>query len=245
MKIYENIIIGNFLFGLGYRIGSKNTDLSFTSHINLLQQTPADKLLGDLMAKLGNKVYLIEFKEAKNRSNKELIRHKMLEDILKDEQYYDLLSISKKIHWYIETSVTQDDLNNHTLVSRIGPYVEMNSLPEHQPNVFNKFIEYIASDVSNGSDDYTPKDAERYLNIVRKTLGNDEKYGSGGLLLSINPKGEIHYVVMKDIIDLSKDYKDWRNSLQQEWKEKELEIKHQHIIRYRREIERDEPSFER
>lgn len=242
MKIYENVIIGNFLFGLGYRIGSKNTDLSFTSHINLLQQTPADKLLGDLMAKLGNKVYLIEFKEAKNRSDKELTRYKMLKNILSTDQFSDLLAISKKIHWYIETSVTQGDLNNHTLVSKIGPYVKMDSLPEHQPDVFNKFIEHIASNVTNNSDDYTPENAERYLNLVRQTLGNGGKCGTGGLLLSINPKGEIQYVVMKDIMDLRMDYAQWRDSLQQEWKD--VEIKQQHTIKHSRRLERDGPDFE-
>ena len=41
MKLYENVIIGNFLYTLGLNIGI-NKELPKYSSINLLQQTPAD-----------------------------------------------------------------------------------------------------------------------------------------------------------------------------------------------------------
>lgn len=54
MKLYENVIIGNFLYGLGLDIGIKigldnGTETLPEIIINLLQQTPADKELGDML----------------------------------------------------------------------------------------------------------------------------------------------------------------------------------------------------
>jgi hypothetical protein len=45
MKLYENVVIGNFLFSLGFAISAKSKTNTILTSINLLQQTPADKLL--------------------------------------------------------------------------------------------------------------------------------------------------------------------------------------------------------
>lgn len=49
MKLYENVVIGNFLYGLGFSIG-RSLPEQRTSVVNLLQQTPADKTLGVLQS---------------------------------------------------------------------------------------------------------------------------------------------------------------------------------------------------
>ncbi|MDP6008078.1 hypothetical protein ACLHT5_11360 [Pseudomonas aeruginosa] len=64
MKLYENITIGNFLFALGYAIrdlqqGSKSAAVG---SVNLLQQTPADRLLADVLLNFGGVARLLEFK---------------------------------------------------------------------------------------------------------------------------------------------------------------------------------------
>ena len=70
MKLYENVIIGNFLYGLGLDIGIKigldNGTETLPSIINLLQQTPADKELGDMLLEFPGVVRVLEFKNAKN-----------------------------------------------------------------------------------------------------------------------------------------------------------------------------------
>src|SRR5262245_44285930 len=48
MKIYENVVIGNFLFALGYALRDKGR-VERLGAVNLLQQTPADRFLGDLL----------------------------------------------------------------------------------------------------------------------------------------------------------------------------------------------------
>ncbi|WP_353169427.1 hypothetical protein [Providencia sp.] len=108
--------------------------------------------------------------------------------------------------------------------------------------MFTQFIEDIASEVINNPDDYSPEDAERYLNLVRKTLGGGGECGTGGLLLSVSPNGAINYIVLKDIMDLRMNYERWRDSLQQEWRE--VDIKQQHTISHKRRLERDGPDFE-
>lgn len=62
MKLYENIVIGNFLYGLGYSVGTKKGGNEVFSVVNLLQQTPADKELGDVLLEFPGVVKLIEFK---------------------------------------------------------------------------------------------------------------------------------------------------------------------------------------
>lgn len=44
---YENVIIGNFIYGLGLVMGKNPRQID--SCVNLLQQTPLDKVLGDVM----------------------------------------------------------------------------------------------------------------------------------------------------------------------------------------------------
>ncbi len=64
---YENTLIGYFLYLLGYRASEEGYAISKMSP-NLLQQTPLDKTLGDLMLNTDSRYILIEFK----RSHKEI-----------------------------------------------------------------------------------------------------------------------------------------------------------------------------
>ena len=71
LDTYENIIVGNFLFGLGIDVGLKN-DESATRSIcaNLLQQTPYDTRLCDVLLVNSRFFRLIEFKrEIKREEN--------------------------------------------------------------------------------------------------------------------------------------------------------------------------------
>lgn len=46
MNLYENVIIGNFLYGLRFSIAKCTAGRDFPSIVNLLQQTPDDTVLG-------------------------------------------------------------------------------------------------------------------------------------------------------------------------------------------------------
>ena len=50
MPIYENLVIGNFLFALGLKIGARRDDyLAPDLGVHLMQQTPLDIVLGDVL----------------------------------------------------------------------------------------------------------------------------------------------------------------------------------------------------
>ena len=50
VPLYENIVIGNFLFGLGIKIGARQDEM-FTPGfaLHLMQQTPLDIYIGDVL----------------------------------------------------------------------------------------------------------------------------------------------------------------------------------------------------
>ncbi len=69
--------------------------------VNLLQQTPEDKALADVLLSFPGTLRLIEFKSADNRSGKETARFRKLSHALESDESLRLLS--HRIHWYVET----------------------------------------------------------------------------------------------------------------------------------------------
>lgn len=98
-NIYENIYIGHFIYACG-RVSGQHSSRHYES-VNLLQQTPGDKLLGDLMMSEGVRCLLVEFKRSaedmKTETEKPL-RQKLITS-LKEEAQEPLLSISRKAHF--------------------------------------------------------------------------------------------------------------------------------------------------
>lgn len=71
MGHYENTFIGSFLYGLGIEIGASSADHPLVTGVDLLQQTPLDQSLADLLIKAPCYVSIIEFKRSENRDEKE------------------------------------------------------------------------------------------------------------------------------------------------------------------------------
>lgn len=199
MKIYENIVIGNFLFALGWAISAKKAGGPFGCAINLLQQTPADKLLGDLLVGFEGVVRLIEFKREGARMTKELGRHSVLTKAVAGGE---MEAISREVHWYIETAAIDD-----TLKARIVPYLDaFPSITKDQQ--LESFIESLATQVVNQQAVHTKEQVNEYLSWVRMTQG-DGAVGSGGLLLVVEPNGTLRYAPMRDLMDLNLEHKMW------------------------------------
>lgn len=93
MKLYENVAIGNFLYGLGFAVGKRVKGPDFPSVVNLLQQTPDDPLFGDVLIRVPGVLRIFEFKQRDNRDAKEPDRHaKLVRNIAGKE---DLICISR------------------------------------------------------------------------------------------------------------------------------------------------------
>ncbi|AQT03866.1 hypothetical protein JK169_14095 [Acetobacter persici] len=199
-KLYENIVIGNFLYALGFAVRAKNPSGISASVVNLLQQTPADTLLGDLLLEFPGVVRLIEFKAHDNRSGKELARHKALSAGLARDP--EMQAISRSIHWYIESFPSEKGME-----ARIVPYLD--AFPKrNELRRLESFIDETATEVVEKKSGISKEAAAQYLRWVRMTQGTGE-VGSGGLLLVADTDGTLHYAQLLDLLELRLEHRLW------------------------------------
>lgn len=201
MKLYENITIGNFLFALGYAIRNAQGNQQLAGSVNLLQQTPADKLLGDVLLKFTGVVRLIEFKAHGSSITKERNKHAALSEIISN---YKLEMISREVHWYIESKATDTSLGLLTV-----PYLDAFSENKYtMTSRLQNFVESLAQDIATQRTGYSTQEINDYLLYVRTMQGKGET-GTGGLLLLAEPNGLLRYAAIEDFVDLNMDHRLW------------------------------------
>lgn len=223
MKLYENITIGNFLFALGYSLRDKQPRSQLAGSINLLQQTPADELLGDVLLKFTGVVRLIEFKAQGADLKKERGKHVALEAAVKK---LGLEQISRDVHWFVETNATEQTLGLRTL-----PYLDaFPRLREPMIQRLENFITTLADDIVKQNITYTGAQIKEYLTWVRLTNGTGE-VGTGGLLLVAEPGGKLRFSPLEDMLDLNLDHRPWI-------KERMLQLERDTAFRMQREQDR-------
>jgi hypothetical protein len=225
LKFYENIVIGNFLYGLGFAISTETAKSAksseeanfFPSIISLLQQQPMDKPLGDVLLEFSEGIVrLIEFKNKKSDHKKERekyenltedIQRKIIDEALKEmgEHY---TNISRSIHWFIETDPKVDNF-----VSRIVPYLdaypEDNTQDEFKENAFEKFVKETADDAVNKKRSFSKKDLSDYLWYIARLQIGHNKNGSkkdipaaSGILLLIHSSGNLTVAGLPNMMHL-------------------------------------------
>lgn len=228
MKLYENVIIGNFLYTLGLNIGI-NKELPKYSSINLLQQTPADKALGDVLLEFPGVVRLIEFKNKKSDKEKEKTRLKLLEIALSGED--KMIDISRQIHWYIETEPSKDSCFN-----RIVPYLDAFNNEVYGEDTIEPYIEKIVQEINKPLDNSKQQDVKNYLKLIQMTQGSSST-GTGGLIINITEKG-IRYVQITDLLDLRLNLKEFINKA-------ELELESIMKLEQKKELKRTSQDYVR
>lgn len=191
MKLYENVVIGNFLYGLGFAMASR-VKAGFPSVVNLLQQTPDDKRLGDLFVRFPGLLRLLEFKQRDADHGKEQERHRKLVASL--ERLPRAALVSREVHWFVETEPVEK-----TFVSRIVPYLDAYPRKDGQSD-FGSFINQTA-DAATVEPQFTEEELNNYLRHVCFTNKAGEA-GSGGLVTSISKDGELYYAELTSIHDL-------------------------------------------
>lgn len=221
MKLYENVIIGNFLYSLGLNIGlkfdEKNKPLSI---INLLQQTPADKSLGDVLLEFPGVVRLIEFKNKKSSLKKEKLRYEQLHMVIKDNE--NMINISKQIHWYIETNP-----NSEYCFNRIVPYLEAFDEFSYSYHTLETYLEEIVDEVLNPNYLITHIELKNYLELIKLCQGGGD-IGTGGLIINISEKG-ISYVQISSLMDLRLQHKEFV---------KKVELEYESVMKLEQELEK-------
>ncbi|MDX1539587.1 hypothetical protein [Arsukibacterium sp.] len=227
MKLYENVIIGNFLYGLGLSIGRALPEQRTLSVVNLLQQTPADKSLGDMLVEFESVVRLIEFKNKGSSLKKEKNKQTQLITALIGQN--DLIAVSREAHWYVETEPFEEKCANN-----ITPYLEAFS-GASSSYTLEGFIGSITHAVKSPQKKFTAEQLKAYLAVVAACQG-DGKVGTGGIIVSVDKDG-IKYLQYADIMQLRLQHKEFVLKMKNEYesimklsleKELELEKKVQH-----------------
>lgn len=215
MKLYENVVIGNFLYGLGVSVGAQLGSNVLPASVNLLQQTPEDKALGDVLLSFPGTLRLIEFKSAANRSGKEEARFRKLSLTISKS----MMPLSHRIHWYVET--TPDVPAG--VKTYFSSYLSALSQPVRpaEPLNLERFIAQTARSIfSSQAED--PEAVRDYLKLIRWCQGVNEDSSAGALIVVCDGQGNLRYAELKNIMELSMTHEKWLEYRQDMEHQKEL-----------------------
>jgi len=202
IDIYENVFIGNFIFILGAQIGMALRDQKqqeIPMCINLLQQTPVDKLLGDMLADFPGCSFLIEFKRDRNNDRKEKRKVGILRNALKND--CEMENISRLAHWFIQIKDGKDSLETNVV-----PYLDLEQVNmEIESKSFESFIKEIVIEIMKTPDredaqtiGVSSNEMSKYLKLLKKAYGS-MGVKSGGIIINLSKNGTLSYAVVNDI----------------------------------------------
>ncbi|WP_116611929.1 hypothetical protein [Paraburkholderia unamae] len=226
MDPYENIVIGNFLYTFGLCIGQLSEESVRPMCVNLLQQSPIDQALGDLMVANTGVTRLIEFKRERNASEKEETKRQLLSRALVGNPH--LQAISREIHWYIETS---DEANS--LVSRVVPYLDFADTRAEATTIEHFTASSAADAVARVIDAETQAAYKQYVNLVAVSQGGLQG-ASGGLIVNYSQKDGLRYVLVADIRDLLLNHRFVREAYFEQVRQQAIELKREQAVREQR-----------
>lgn len=206
MKLYENVVIGNFLYALGFAIGRKTQDGGLMPIVNLLQQTPDDKRLADVFAYYPGAMRVIEFKRAENSDDKEEEKLRILKRAVKHAANVEKISLA--VHWFVETSVPGKEL-----VSRVLPYLHAYTDVSATTD-FTTFVDQTADALLKGDTGCSEGMQMGYLDVLamcnggtagkagRKNRKTDGRPQSSSLILKLSEEGQLAYAQVTSYEDL-------------------------------------------
>lgn len=214
MKLYENVVIGNFLYGLGYSIGRGLENDDLIGAVNLLQQTPEDKLLGDVLLAFPGTLRLLEFKAKGSSLSKERSKHDVLSKALEGKP--EMQKVSRDVHWYVETAPAKSS----GVRAFCAPYLDALAVKSSSRVAsalgLEQLIDTTAREVVLQKDQTLPQSVSDYLSLVRWCQGDGET-GAGALICMVGKDG-LHYVQLQDMRELTMQHDRWleyRQALQQ------------------------------
>jgi len=194
VDIYENIIIGNFLYGAGIAMGRSAHAEGVPLSVNLLQQTPLDHGAADVLVRGSRAMRLLEFKRFRNDNIKEASKLLLLQRALSVPVINHLEDLSREVHWYLESESSSSVLN-----LRIVPYLDFNNRALPGPSLQQFIEEMVAEAISVGQD--RSELYSEYLDVVARCQGAP-KGGSGALIVSVDGGGHLNYAVVEDLREL-------------------------------------------
>ncbi|MCK2119863.1 hypothetical protein ACO0TC_19160 [Pseudomonas aeruginosa] len=206
MKLYENVVIGNFLYALGFAIGRKTQAGGLMPIVNLLQQTPDDKRLADVFAYYPGAMRVIEFKRTESNDDKEKEKLRILKRAVKHATNVERVSLA--VHWFVESSVPGKEL-----VSRVVPYLHAYSDAPTTTD-FTSFVDQTADALLTGDAGCSEEMQMGYLDVLamcnggtagragRRSRKADGRPQSSSLILKLSEKGQLAYAQVTSYEDL-------------------------------------------
>lgn len=231
----ENIIIGNFLYGLGLSLGQRAGSDAPRGCVNLLQQTPLDRPLGDVFIRFTGAVRLLEFKRSTASKLKELRKLTVLQAAIRNRP--DLRALSHQIHWYVEM---KKDPFEFSISAR--PYLDMVERRMSALDLAGTICDVVDQALAARPDDNATL-VDEYLKAVALFAG--ERTGSSsGMVVAVDGKGGIQWVAVDDIRDLSATPMQLFERSRLE-RQQSLELERERSLRQERSLSRSGPSLGR
>lgn len=192
---YENIYLGNFILTLGYLAGKHGLELNQTA-LQLLQQTPDDRTVGDLFANWGGKNFIFEFKRNELQVKSEFTKHQRTELLvaLRHPEAENLLTLSRRCHFMCFP--TRSTLS-------FMPYVmirEAASQDEQERVDISRFCSSLLNQTPNLGVPYEL--FSKYLDVLARFTDDDSSDGGGGgtgAIMNISERGEISVIEVDNL----------------------------------------------
>lgn len=197
---YENIVIGNFLYGMGLSLGTRAGAKAPLGSINNTQQTPLDCELADVWVKFPGISRLLEFKRRGSSTKKDLRKRAALEIGINGSEQH--LAVSRRIHWFAE--IVADEVGRVDLV--LKPYIDFDKRASTTLSLSQYIKEF--TDAALDPSDFEPSGTEvsAYLRLLNKVTRSGET-SNGGLMVNVDQEGVLQCIPLSDIRDLGISYR--------------------------------------
>ncbi len=206
MKLYENVVIGNFLYALGYNVRAHWGANTLPSIVSLLQQTPTDSQLADVLIEQPGVMFLLEFKQSNNRSGKEKAKRLLLQRAVSKEAKW-VGELSRDVHFHVETSAASGRLD-----SKVLPYLDAEL--SYGGDSLEVFVQKVTRSMPAVPGKWSEDRLRFYLSKVADCALEDVS-GGGGLLCKVDATGCLTFAELIDLRQLrlqhSQYIQQWRD----------------------------------
>jgi hypothetical protein len=193
---YENLVIGNFLYGLGLSLGTQAGANAPVANISNTQQTPLDPILADVWLTFPGVVRLLEFKRREAKVTKDEQKRAALSARLSVEP--PLIPISRRIHWFAEIFPHP----GHGVDLSMCPYLDFTARTTQRQSLADYVQELTTAALHPSSVEPDPAEVSAYLRALGE-LSEASSASGAGLLVHIAPNGVLQFMRLADLRDLN------------------------------------------
>lgn len=197
--VYENVLASSFIYTLGVLAG-KNASPNelIQDSINFFQQTPTDRIIGDLLADWGGKNFIVEFKRSIAEISDELEKDQRIELLSQLKSRNDMSEISEKVHFLGYGAHEKHDEKILTDI-KFHQYQKVLLGDNLEETDFNTFLVRL-QDSNSSYGGCSKKEFDNYLNFLIEfaekpvnTTSSGGKYRNPikGVLTSITDEGKV------------------------------------------------------